>query len=216
MTIKGSGVGLRYPLGEDYSLLSSNRGLLQSNSPYMGGFKNPLDSKPTSLSNPGGGWKISPYMDPKNWGIDGLDDYVDGMNSAEEWIKKIYKAGTISMAADAAGKLTGAVVGGILEKKDNENARNEARELANIAREDTLKQQNIELSFRKKQIEQEEQQMQLQQIRETINQKFSIWQNKFQRELQNINKARQAAVEFKQKYMQLDEEKRQQIVRGMI
>ena len=58
--------------------------------------------------------------------------------------------------------------------------------------------------------------MQLQQMREAINQKFSIWRNKFQRELQNINKARQAAIEFKQKYMQLDEEKRQQIVRGMI
>ena len=210
MTNKGSGVGLKNPFGENYSLLSSNRGLLQSNSPYMGGFKNPLDSRPTSLSNPNGGWleNNSPYMDPKNWGIDDPDDYVDGMNSA--------KAGMISMAADAAGKLTGAVVGGILEKKDNENARNEARELANIAREDTLKQQNIELSFRKKQIEQEEQQMRLQQMRETINQRFSIWRNKFQRELQNINKARQAAVEFKQKYMQLDEEKRQQIVRGMI
>jgi len=210
MANKGFGVGLKNPFGENYSLLSSIRGLLQTNSPYMEGFKNPLDSRPTSLSNPNGGWleNNSPYMDPKNWGIDGPDDYVDGMNSA--------KAGMISMAADAAGKLTGAVVGGILEKKDNENARNEARELANIAREDTLKQQNIELSFRKKQIEQEEQQMQLQQIRETINQKFSIWQNKFQRELQNINKARQAAVEFKQKYMQLDEEKRQQIVRGMI
>lgn len=210
MTNKGSGVGLKNPFEEDYSLLSSNRGLLQTNSSYMGGFENPLDSRPTSLSNPNGGWleNNSPYMDSKNWGIDGPDDYVDGMNSA--------KVGMISMAADAAGKLTGAVVGGILKKKDNENARNEARELANIAREDTLKQQNIELSFRKKQIEQEEQQMQLQQMIETINQKFSIWQNKFQRELQNINKARQAAVEFKQKYMQLDEEKRQQIVRGMI
>jgi hypothetical protein len=210
MANKGSGVGLKNPFGENYSLLSSNRGLLQSNSPYMGGFKNPLDSRPTSLSNPNGGWleNNSPYMDPKNWGIDDPDDYVDGMNSA--------KAGMISMAADAAGKLTGAVVSGILEKKDNENARNEARELANIAREDTLKQQNIELSFRKKQIEQEEQQMRLQQMKETINQRFSIWRNKFQRELQNINKARQAAVEFKQKYMQLDEEKRQQMVRGMI
>ena len=210
MANKGSGVGIQNNLNKEFSLLSSNRGLLQTNSPYMGGFKNPLDSKPTSLSNPGGGWleNNSPYMDSKNWGIDGPDDYVDGMNSA--------KAGMISMAADAAGKLTGAVVGGILQKKDNENARNEARELANITREDTLKQQNIELSFRKKQIEQEEQQMQLQQMREAINQKFSIWQNKFQRELQNINKARQAAVEFKQKYMQLDEEKRQQIVRGMI
>jgi hypothetical protein len=207
MTNKGSGVGLKNPFGENYSLLSSNRGLLQSNSPYMGGFENPLDSRPTSLSNPNGGWleNNSPYMDSKNWGIDGPDD---GMNSA--------KAGMISTAANAAGKLTGAIVGGILEKKDNENARNEARELANITREDTLKQQNIELSFRKKQIEQEEQQMQLQQMRETINQRFSIWRNKFQRELQNINKARQAAVEFKQKYMQLDEEKRQQIVRGMI
>ena len=107
----------------------------------------------------------------------------------------------------------GSIISGVVQK-DNENARNEARELANIAREDTLKQQNIELSFRKKQIEQEEQQMQLQQMKETINRRFSIWQNKFQRELQNINKARQAAVEFKQKYMQLDEEKRQQIVRG--
>ena len=210
MANKGSGVGLKNPFEEDYSLLSSNRGLLQSNSPYMGGFENPLDSRPTSLSNPNGGWleNNSPYMDSKNWGIDGPDDYADGMNFA--------KAGMISTAANAAGKLTGAIVGGILQKKDNENARNEARELANIAREDTLKQQNIELSFRKKQIEQEEQQMQLQQMKETINQRFSIWQNKFQRELQNINKARQAAVEFKQKYMQLDEEKRQQIVRGMI
>lgn len=210
MTNKGSGVGLKNPFEENYSLLSSNRGLLQTNSPYMGGFENPLDSRPTSLSNPNGGWleNNSPYMDSKNWGIDGPDDYVDGMNSA--------KAGMISTAANAAGDLTGAIVGGILQKKDNENARNEARELANIAREDTLKQQNIELSFRKKQIEQEEQQMQLQQMRETINQRFSIWRNKFQRELQNINKARQAAVEFKQKYMQLDEEKRQQIVRGMI
>jgi len=208
---KGTGVGIQNNLNKEFSLLGSNRGLLQNNSSYFdSNIRNPLDSKPTSLSNPGGGWleNNSPYMDSKNWGIDGPDDYVDGMNSAN--------AGMISMAADAAGKLTGAVVGGILQKKDNENARNEARELANITREDTLKQQNIELSFRKKQIEQEEQQMQLQQMREAINQKFSIWQNKFQRELQNINKARQAAVEFKQKYMQLDEEKRQQIVRGMI
>lgn len=208
---KGSGVGLKNLFGEDYSLLRSNRGLLQNNSPYFdSNIRNPLDDKPTSLANPNGGWleNKSPYMDSKNWNIGGSDDYVDGMNSA--------KAGMISQAAGAAADLTGAVVGGILQKKDNENARNEARELANITREDTLKQQNIELSFRKKQIEQEEQQMRLQQMRETINQKFSIWQNKFQRELQNINKARQAAVEFKQKYMQLDEEKRQQIVRGMI
>ena len=209
MANKGSGVGIQNNLNKEFSLLSSNRGLLQTNSPYMGGFKNPLDSRPTSLSNPGGWLEInSPYMDSKNWNIGGSDDYVNGMNSA--------KAGMISEAVDAAGKITGAIAGGILQKKDNENARKEARELANITREDTLKQQNIELSFRKKQIEQEEQQMQLQQMREAINQKFSIWQNKFQRELQNINKARQAAVEFKQKYMQLDEEKRQQIVRGMI
>ena len=206
---KGSGVGIQNNLNKEFSLLSSNRGLLQTNSPYMGGFKNPLDSRPTSLSNPGGWLEInSPYMNSKNWNIGGSDDYVNGMNSA--------KAGMISEAVDAAGKITGAIAGGILQKKDNENARKEARELANITREDTLKQQNIELSFRKKQIEQEEQQMQLQQMREAINQKFSIWQNKFQRELQNINKARQAAVEFKQKYMQLDEEKRQQIVRGMV
>ncbi len=209
MANKGSGVGIQNNLNKEFSLLSSNRGLLQTNSPYMGGFKNPLDSRPTSLSNPGGWLEInSPYMDPKNWNIGGSDDYVNGMNSA--------KAGMISGAIDAAGDLTGAIVGGILQKKDNENARKEARELANITREDTLKQQNIELSFRKKQIEQEEQQMQLQQMREAINQKFSIWRNKFQRELQNINKARQAAIEFKQKYMQLDEEKRQQIVRGMV
>jgi len=209
MANKGSGVGIQNNLNKEFSLLSSNRGLLQTNSPYMGGFKNPLDSRPTSLSNPGGWLEInSPYMDPKNWNIGGSDDYVNGMNSA--------KAGMISGAIDAAGKITGAIAGGILQKKDNENARNEARELANITREDTLKQQNIELSFRKKQIEQEEQQMQLQQMREAINQKFSIWRNKFQRELQNINKARQAAIEFKQKYMQLDEEKRQQIVRGMV
>ncbi len=210
MANKGSGVGIQNNWNKEFSLLDADRGLLQSNSSYMGGFKNLLDSRPTSLSNPNGGWleNNSPYMDPKNWGIDGPDGYADGMNSA--------KAGMISGAIDAAGKITGAIAGGILQKKDNENARNEARELANITREDTLKQQNIELSFRKKQIEQEEQQMQLQQMREAINQKFSIWQNKFQRELQNINKARQAAVEFKQKYMQLDEEKRQQIVRGMI
>lgn len=207
---KGSGVGIQNNWNKENSLLSSNRGLLQSNSSYMGGFKNPLDSQPTSLSNPGGGWleNNSPYMDSKNWNIDSSDDYVKGMNSA--------KAGMISQGASAASDLTGAIVGGVLQKKDNENARNEARELANITREDTLKQQNIELSFRKKQIEQEEQQMQLQQTKETINQRFSIWQNKFQRELQNINKARQAAVEFKQKYMQLDEEKRQQLIQGMI
>jgi len=208
---KGTGVGIQNNLNKEFSLLGSNRGLLQNNSSYFdSNIRNPLDSKPTSLSNPGGGWleNNSPYMDSKNWGIDGPDNYVNGMNSA--------KAGMISQAASAAGSLTGAIVGGILQKKDNENARNEARELANITREDTLKQQNIELSFRKKQIEQEEQQMQLQQMAETINQRFSIWRNKFQRELQNINKARQAAVEFKQKYMQLDEEKRQQIVRGMV
>jgi len=208
---KGTGVGIQNNLNKEFSLLGSNRGLLQNNSSYFdSNIRNPLDSKPTSLSNPGGGWleNNSPYMDSKNWNIGGSDDYVNGMNSA--------KAGMISEAVDAAGKITGAIAGGILQKKDNENARKEARELANITREDTLKQQNIELSFRKKQIEQEEQQMQLQQMREAINQKFSIWQNKFQRELQNINKARQAAVEFKQKYMQLDEEKRQQIVRGMI
>lgn len=178
---KGSGVGIKNNFNKEFSLLGSNRGLLQNN---------------------------SPYMDSKNWVIDSSDDYVNGMNSA--------KADMISQGASAASGLTGAVAGGVLQKKDNENARNEARELANITREDTLKQQNIELSFRKKQIEQEEQQMQLQQTAETINQRFSIWQNKFKRELQNINKARQAAVEFKQKYMQLDEEKRQQIVRGMI
>jgi len=208
---KGTGVGIQNNLNKEFSLLGSNRGLLQNNSSYFdSNIRNPLDSKPTSLSNPGGGWleNNSPYMDSKNWGIDGPDNYVNGMNSA--------KAGMISQAASATGSLTGAIVGGILQKKDNENARNEARELANITREDTLKQQNIELSFRKKQIEQEEQQMQLQQMAETINQRFSIWRNKFQRELQNINKARQAAVEFKQKYMQLDEEKRQQIVRGMV
>jgi len=208
---KGTGVGIQNNLNKEFSLLGSNRGLLQNNSSYFdSNIRNPLDSKPTSLSNPGGGWleNNSPYMDSKNWGIDGPDNYVNGMNSA--------KAGMISQAASAAGSLTGAIVGGILQKKDNENVRNEARELANITREDTLKQQNIELSFRKKQIEQEEQQMQLQQMAETINQRFSIWRNKFQRELQNINKARQAAVEFKQKYMQLDEEKRQQIVRGMV
>jgi len=208
---KGTGVGIQNNLNKEFSLLGSNRGLLQNNSSYFdSNIRNPLDSKPTSLSNPGGGWleNNSPYMDSKNWGIDGPDNYVNGMNSA--------KAGMISQAASATGSLTGAIVGGILQKKDNENVRNEARELANITREDTLKQQNIELSFRKKQIEQEEQQMQLQQMAETINQRFSIWRNKFQRELQNINKARQAAVEFKQKYMQLDEEKRQQIVRGMV
>ena len=179
--------------------------------------KNPLDRKNVMLDGEmydyfdqdnniqsGGGVMPTETLQPKP----SSNDYVNGMNSA--------KAGMISQIAGAASDLTGAVVGGILQKKDNENARNEARKLANITREDTLKQQNIELSFRKKQIEQEEQQMQLQQMKETINQRFSIWQNKFQRELQNINKARQAAVEFKQKYMQLDEEKRQQIVRGMV
>lgn len=177
--------------------------------------------------------KIKNPLDRKNVMLDGeMYDYFDqdnniqsggGVMPTEPLQPKPQKskmnsaqAGMISEAAGAAGGLIGATVGGILQKKDNENARNEARELANITREDTLKQQNIELSFRKKQIEQEEQQMRLQQMKETINQKFSIWQNKFQRELQNINKARQAAVEFKQKYMQLDEEKRQQIVRGMI
>ena len=177
--------------------------------------------------------KIKNPLDRKNIMLDGqMYDYFDQDNNIQSGggvmpteplqpkpPKSKINSAQVGMAmqiGSAIGDLGGSIISGVMQKKDNENARNEARELANIAREDTLKQQNIELSFRKKQIEQEEQQMQLQQMKETINQRFSIWQNKFQRELQNINKARQAAVEFKQKYMQLDEEKRQQIVRGMI
>jgi RNase H-fold protein (predicted Holliday junction resolvase) len=177
--------------------------------------------------------KIKNPLDRKNVMLDGeMYDYFDqdnniqsggGVMPTEPLQPKppkskinLAQVGTAMQIGSAIGDLGGSIISGVVQKKDNENARNEARELANITREDTLKQQNIELSFRKKQIEQEEQQMQLQQMRETINQRFSIWRNKFQRELQNINKARQAAVEFKQKYMQLDEEKRQQIVRGMI
>jgi len=40
MANKGSGVGLKNPFGENYSLLSSNRGLLQTNSSYMRGIVN--------------------------------------------------------------------------------------------------------------------------------------------------------------------------------
>ena len=177
--------------------------------------------------------KIKNPLDRKNVMLDGdMYDYFDqdnniqsggGVMPTEPLQPKPLKSkvnssqvGTAMQIGSAVGDLGGSIISGVMQKKENDAARTEARELANITREDTLKQQNIELSFRKKQIEQEEQQMRLQQMRETINRKFSIWQNKFQIELQNINKARQAAVEFKQKYMQLDEEKRQQIVRGMI
>lgn len=174
---------------------------------------------------------INNPLDRKNVMLDGeMFDYFDHNNniqigggvmptqpsqpkSSSDYTAALSTAGSIAQSSKDIGVN---IITGIMQKRDNDAARKEARELADITRQDQLKQQNIELSFRKKQIEQEEQQMQLQQTKDAINQRFSIWQNKFQKEIQNMNKARESAIEFKQRYSQLDEEKRQMLIQGMI
>lgn len=134
--------------------------------------------------------------------------YSRGLNSAQMQMG--------SQIAQSTGDIGVNILTGVMQKKDNERARNEARELAEITRQDTLKQQNIDIAFRKKQQEQEEQQFQLQQRADSFNQRLAIWQNKFRQAYENINKARTAADEMWNLYNQTDENKRSELLRGFI
>ena len=161
---------------------------------------------PTSLINSNGGWleNKSPYMDPNYIPA----DQTRGLNSAQTQM--------VSQIAQSTGDIGVDILTGVMQKKDNERARNEARELSEIARQDKLKQQNIEISFRKKKQEQEEQQFQLQQAAAMFNQRLSIWQNTFKRNYENMMKSRQAAEELWNELSQVDENKRKELLRGFI
>lgn len=134
--------------------------------------------------------------------------YSRGLNSAQMQMG--------SQIAQSTGDIGVNILTGVMQKKDNERARKEARELSEITRQDKLKQQNIEIAFRKKQQEQEEQQFQLQQRAATFNQRLSTWQNVFKRNYENTLKSRQSAEELWNELSQVDENKRNELLRGFI
>lgn len=147
------------------------------------------------------------YKSPLN--ADGTDlNYTpiqpNAINTAATAPQQQMTANAIAGGAQALGGIAQGVMGMV----DNNAARNEARDIAEMNRKDQLKQQNIENTFRRKQMEQEQQAFELKKQIDIYNQKFTIWQNEFQRNLQNNIKSVQAAEDIFNTYKSSDEKTR--------
>lgn len=104
--------------------------------------------------------------------------------------------GMIYEGVKGTADLAAGIIGGVLDKKDNEQARQEARQLAEINRQDQLKQDKIDLAFRKRQQDQEEQQFKIQKRIQMYDQKFNVWETAFRKALANQQKAQEAAMKL--------------------
>lgn len=147
---------------------------------------------------------ISNFSTPDDYGS--LSDYYQGINRTPSTMDlsvsgrntnapNIAQTQMVGSAIGAGADVAGGIIQSVFQNAESEKNRKEARELANINREDTLKQENEEYKLQKQAQDQEERKFAI----EKTQQQFTLRYNRFMTRIKNAIDAQQKITGAAQK-----------------